>query len=103
MPASVYESINQSMAIITLTEIVQVVSLLVLFHELDSDEAVEAYDAAGVFKLPLLYRPTIHYQYHRFARRQISPKLALGFFHRVGEGGFLEHSPTFFFPLPQFF
>ncbi len=54
------------MATTALSAAVQVASLLILSHQLETDEAVEAFIASGLLRVPRLYRPTINYQYHRF-------------------------------------
>ncbi len=54
------------MATIALTAVIQLLSLFVLSLELDIDEAVGAYLAKLICKVPRPYRPSLRHQYHRF-------------------------------------
>jgi hypothetical protein len=54
------------MATITQTAGIQLISLLLLYLELDTDGAVRAHIVAWLQKVPRLYRPSVVYEYHRF-------------------------------------
>jgi hypothetical protein len=54
----------QFMATIAFTAAIRLISVLILSLELDLEEAVEAYIARRIQKVPRLYRQSLHHQYH---------------------------------------